>query len=49
MKFDFLTIEGNIGSGKTSLSKKIASDFNGKLILEEFNKKYVIKSIFIEK
>ena len=36
MKFDFLTIEGNIGSGKTSLSKKIASDFNGKLILEEF-------------
>ena len=36
MKFDFLTIEGNIGSGKTSLSEKIASDFNGKLILEEF-------------
>ena len=33
MKFDFLTIEGNIGSGKTSLAKKIASDFNGKLIL----------------
>ena len=22
MKFDFLTIEGNIGSGKTSLSQK---------------------------
>ena len=37
MKFDFLTIEGNIGSGKTSLAKKIASDFNGKLILEEFS------------
>lgn len=36
MKFNFLTIEGNIGSGKTSLSKKIASDFNAKLILEEF-------------
>ncbi len=36
MKFDFLTIEGNIGSGKTSLAKKIVSDFNGKLILEEF-------------
>ena len=36
MEFDFLTIEGNIGSGKTSLAKKIASDFNGKLILEEF-------------
>ena len=37
MKFDFLTVEGNIGSGKTSLAKKIASDFNGKLILEEFS------------
>ena len=36
MKFNFLTIEGNIGSGKTSLSKKIACDFNAKLILEEF-------------
>ena len=36
MKFDFLTIEGKIGSGKASLAKKIASDFNGKLILEEF-------------
>jgi len=38
MKFDFLTIEGNIGSGKTILSKKISSDFNGKLILEEFSR-----------
>ena len=36
MKFNFIVIEGNIGSGKTSLSKKIANNFNGKLILEEF-------------
>ena len=36
MKFNFIVIEGNIGSGKTSLSKKIAQDFNGKIILEEF-------------
>ncbi len=34
--FRFITIEGNIGSGKTSLSAKIASDFNAKLILERF-------------
>jgi len=36
MQFNFIVIEGNIGSGKTSLSKKIAQDFNGKIILEEF-------------
>ena len=32
----YLTIEGNIGSGKTSLAEMIAEDFNGKLILERF-------------
>ena len=36
MKYNFLVIEGNIGSGKTNLAKKIAEDFNGKLILEAF-------------
>ena len=36
IQFSFIVIEGNIGSGKTSLSKKIAQDFNGKIILEEF-------------
>lgn len=35
-KYNFVAIEGNIGSGKTSLSTKIASDFNAKLILERF-------------
>jgi deoxyadenosine/deoxycytidine kinase len=33
---NYLTIEGNIGSGKTSLAEMIAQDFNGKLILERF-------------
>lgn len=36
MKYNFITIEGCIGAGKTTLSKKIAADFNGKLILEAF-------------
>jgi deoxyguanosine kinase len=35
-KYDFIAIEGNIGAGKTSLSKKIAHDYNAKLILERF-------------
>lgn len=32
----FISIEGNIGAGKTSLATKIAKDFNGKLVLERF-------------
>ena len=36
LKYDFLVIEGNIGSGKTSLASKIARDFNTRLILERF-------------
>lgn len=36
MRYNFITIEGCIGAGKTSLSTKIATDFGGKLILEQF-------------
>jgi deoxyadenosine/deoxycytidine kinase len=36
MDYNFIVIEGNIGAGKTSLSSKIASEFNAKLILEQF-------------
>jgi deoxyguanosine kinase len=36
MKNKFIVIEGLIGAGKTSLSKKIAEQFNAKLILEQF-------------
>ncbi|KAB1069746.1 2-amino-4-hydroxy-6-hydroxymethyldihydropteridine diphosphokinase [Tamlana haliotis] len=35
-KYNYLAIEGNIGSGKTSLATKISEDFNAKLILERF-------------
>jgi len=36
VKHNFITIEGCIGAGKTTLTQKLAKDFNGKLILEEF-------------
>lgn len=36
MNYNFISIEGNIGAGKTSLAKLIAKDFNAKLILEQF-------------
>jgi deoxyadenosine/deoxycytidine kinase len=32
----FIAIEGNIGSGKTSLASKITADFNAKPVLERF-------------
>lgn len=32
----FIIVEGNIGTGKTSLAKRFASDWDFKLILEEF-------------
>lgn len=36
MRYNYISIEGTMGAGKTSLSTKIANDFNGKLILEEY-------------
>lgn len=36
MDIRFLAIEGNIGAGKTSLAKMISSEFNAKLVLEQF-------------
>ncbi len=36
MNHNFISIEGNIGAGKTSLASMIARDFNAKLILEQF-------------
>ena len=35
-KYNYIAIEGNIGAGKTSLSKMIGDDFNAKLVLERF-------------
>ncbi len=34
--YNYISIEGNIGAGKTSLATRIADDFNAKLILEQF-------------
>jgi deoxyguanosine kinase len=36
MKYNYIAIEGNIGAGKTTLARMIAQQFNGKLILEQF-------------
>lgn len=36
MNLNYIVIEGNIGAGKTTLSKMIAKEFNAKIILEQF-------------
>jgi len=36
MNYNFITIEGNIGAGKTTLSHLLSKHFNARLILEEF-------------
>jgi len=36
MVYNFIAIEGNIGAGKTSLATRISQEYNGKLILEQF-------------
>ncbi|HEU4469831.1 MAG TPA: deoxynucleoside kinase [Flavisolibacter sp.] len=36
MKYTFITIEGNIGAGKTTLAHLLAKHFNARLILEQF-------------
>jgi deoxyguanosine kinase len=36
MKYNFVTIEGNIGAGKTTLANLLSRHFNARLILEEF-------------
>ncbi len=36
MKYSFITIEGNIGAGKTTLAHLLSKHFDARLILEEF-------------
>jgi len=36
MNYHFITIEGNIGAGKTTLAHLLSKHFNARLILEEF-------------
>ncbi len=35
-KYNYIAIEGNIGAGKTTLTKMMANDYNAKLVLERF-------------
>ena len=36
LKYNYIVIEGNIGTGKTSLATRISQDFDTRLVLERF-------------
>ncbi|RYF91688.1 MAG: deoxynucleoside kinase [Chitinophagaceae bacterium] len=36
MKYNFVTIEGNIGAGKTTLAHLLSKHYNARIVLEEF-------------
>ena len=36
MNYNFITIEGNIGAGKTTLAHLLSKHYNARLVLEEF-------------
>ncbi len=36
MKYNFITIEGNIGAGKTTLTHLLSKHYNARLVLEQF-------------
>lgn len=36
MRYRYITVEGNIGAGKTSLATMLSKEYGGKLILEQF-------------
>jgi deoxyadenosine/deoxycytidine kinase len=46
--FKFIAIEGNIGSGKTSLATKIAREYNARLILEQFEDNSFLPKFYVE-
>lgn len=35
-QYKFITVEGNTGAGKTTLTRMLANDYNGSVLLEEF-------------
>ena len=45
-KFNNIVVEGNIGVGKTSLSKKLSEDLNKNIILETFKENPFLEKFY---
>ena len=48
MDYRIITVEGNIGSGKTSFAKQLAGELNAKLILETFADNPFLQKFFVK-
>ena len=48
MKYNYITIEGTIGAGKTSLATRISNQYNAKLILEQFEENSFLPKFYKE-
>jgi deoxyguanosine kinase len=46
MKYNFITIEGNIGAGKTTLANLLSEKLNARLVLEEFAENPFLKKFY---
>ena len=42
----YIAIEGNIGVGKTTLTKFLSKEFNGSVLLEEFKENKFLKEFY---
>jgi len=48
MKYNYIAIEGTIGAGKTSLATRISTQYNAKLILEQFEENSFLPKFYKE-
>jgi deoxyadenosine/deoxycytidine kinase len=46
MKYNFITIEGNIGAGKTTLATLLSEKLNTRLVLEEFTENPFLQKFY---
>lgn len=49
LNYKHIVIEGNIGAGKTTLTKFLAKSFNGSILLEEFEENNFLKDFYNDK
>ena len=48
-KYNYIAIEGNIGSGKTTLTKMLSDDFNARTVLERFSENPFLPKFYNDK
>ena len=46
--YDYICIEGNIGAGKTTLSRMLSEEFDTRLILEQFEDNSFLPKFYVE-